>query len=77
MFLTAGLEYSQCVLKMRLLTIASLTVEASEVSFSDLMTELDLTQEEVELLVIEGEGQWNMVLFSILYPIQTSSLLTL
>ena len=50
-----ALDYSQCVHKMRLLTLASMAVETSQVSFSDLTVELDLQQDEVEVIVIEGQ----------------------
>ena len=39
---------------MRLLTLASLATETRQVSFQDLTVELDLDQDEVEGLVIEG-----------------------
>ena len=49
-----GLDYKQCVHKMRLLTLTTLAAETSQVSFPDLMLELDLPQDEVEALIIEG-----------------------
>ena len=41
---------------MRLLTLASLASETSQVSFQDLTVQLDLPQERVEALIIEGSA---------------------
>jgi translation initiation factor 3 subunit M len=49
-----GIDYSRCVHKMRLLTLASLAVETSQVSFTNLTEELGLQQDEVETIVIEA-----------------------
>jgi translation initiation factor 3 subunit M len=49
-----GLDYQQAVHKMRLLTLASLASETSQVSFPDLTVQLDLPQDRVEALIIEA-----------------------
>ena len=54
LFVLVGLDYNYCVHKMRLLTLTSLAVESSEVSFSVLCSELNLPREEVEMVVLEG-----------------------
>ena len=54
--LSPGLDYQQAVHKMRLLTLASLASETSQVSFQDLTVQLDLPQERVEALIIEGSA---------------------
>ena len=41
---------------MRLLTLASLASETSQVSFPDLTVQLDLPQDRVEALIIEGSA---------------------
>ena len=54
LFVLVGLDYNYCIHKMRLLTLTSLAVESSEVSFSVLCSELNLPREEVEMVVLEG-----------------------
>ena len=50
----AGLNYNECVKKMRLLTLASLAEDSRDISFATLTSELNLSAEELEMFVVEG-----------------------
>ena len=60
----AGLNYNDCVKKMRLLTLASLAEECRDIPFATLTAELNLSAEELEMFVVEGK---NLILFYVNY----------
>ena len=62
--LSAGLDHNFCLTKIRQLTLTSLAVEAEsgEVTFSALLSELDIPREDLELFLIDGmHVQWSLL----------------
>ena len=54
-FIFAGLSHEKNLHKMRVLTFMSMGEAKSEVSFDDLSKELNISFEEIEEFVIEGQ----------------------
>ena len=55
LFFFAGLSHEKNLHKMRVLTFMSMGEAKSEVSFDDLSKELNISFEEIEEFVIEGQ----------------------